>query len=216
MKSMLVIGVGRFGKHLALKLTELGNEVLVIDRDEDAVGKLAPLVTGAKIGDCMEPDVVKSLGVGNFDCCFVCISQDFQSSLEITNTLKEMGARYVVSKADRDIHAKFLLKVGADEIIYPERDMAQRAAMRYSAKNAFDYIELAPDYAIMEMRAPDSWAGRTVVDVDVRNKFGVNIIGLKIDGKVEPVTSAQHRFSLDEHLLVAGAKRDIIRLMDKK
>ncbi len=216
MKSMLVIGVGRFGKHLALKLTELGNEVLIIDRDEDAVNKLAPLVTSARIGDCMEPDVMQSLGVDNFDCCFVCISEDFQSSLEITCMLKEMGAPFVVSKADRDIHAKFLLKVGADEIIYPERDMAQRAAMRFSAKNAFDYIELAPDYAIMEMKAPDSWAGKTILDVDVRNKFGVNIIGLKINGKVEPVTDAKHAFAIGEHLLVAGAKRDIIRLMDKK
>ncbi len=216
MRSMLVIGIGRFGKHLAMKLAELGNEVLIIDKDEETINKIAPFVTSAQIGDCMEEEVMRSLGVRNFDVCFVCISENFQSSLEITSMLKEMGAKFVVSKADRDIHAKFLLKVGADEIIYPERDMARRAAMRYSAKNAYDYIELAPDYALMEMQIPQSWEGKTIIDLDVRNKFGVNIIGIKRTSKVEPITDARHVFEEAEHILVAGSKRDIIRLMDKK
>ena len=216
MRSMLVIGIGRFGKHLAMKLAELGNEVLIIDKDEEAINKVAPFVTSAQIGDCMEEEVMRSLGVRNFDVCFVCISENFQSSLEITSMLKELGAKFVVSKADRDIHAKFLLKVGADEIIYPERDMARRAAMRYSAKNAYDYIELAPDYALMEMQIPQSWEGKTIIDLDVRNKFGVNIIGIKRTSKVEPITDARHVFEEAEHILVAGSKRDIVRLMDKK
>ena len=145
MRSILIIGLGRFGKHLALKLMELGNEVMIVDKDEDVVNKLASQVTRALVGDCMEEGVLESLGVSNFDLCFVCISDDFQSSLEITSILKELGAPCVISKTDRDIHAKFLLKIGADHVIYPERDMAQRAAFKYSAKNAFDYIELTPE-----------------------------------------------------------------------
>ena len=124
MKSILVIGLGRFGRHLAIKLTELGNEVMVVDTNEDAVDKITGIVTRAHIGDCMDEDVLRSLGVSNFDICFVCISNNFQSSLEITSLLKDLGAPYVVSKTDRDIHAKFLLKIGADDGIYPGRDMA--------------------------------------------------------------------------------------------
>ena len=123
MRSMLVIGLGRFGTHLAKNLIQLNNEVMVVDKDEESVSRLEPYVTQAQIGDCADGEVLQALGVGNFDVCFVCISDDFQSSLEITCLLKEMGARYVVSKADREIHAKFLLKVGADAIVHPERDM---------------------------------------------------------------------------------------------
>jgi trk system potassium uptake protein TrkA len=115
---MLVIGLGHFGTHLAEKLSELGNEVMVVDKDEEAVGKIAPYVTKAQIGNCMESDILSSLGVGNFDVCFVCISDNFQSSLEITSLLKELGAKWVISKADRENHAKFLLKIGADDVIF--------------------------------------------------------------------------------------------------
>ncbi len=216
MRSMLVIGAGRFGKHLAMKLTELGNEVLVVDRNEDAVEKIAPYVTSVQIGDCMDEEALRSLGVSNFDVCFVCISDNFQSSLEITSLLKELGAPYVVSKTDRDIHAKFLRKIGADEVIYPERDMAQRTAMRYSSRNAFDYYELSPEYAIFEVLPPESWVGRSVSELEVRGKHHLNVIGIKIDDKVMPLTSADHIFAPDEHMIVAGAKGDILRLVDKK
>jgi trk system potassium uptake protein TrkA len=216
MRSMLVIGLGRFGTHLATKLTELGNEVLVVDRDEDAVSKIESHVTRAQIGDCMNEDVLHALGVGNFDVCFVCISQNFQSSLEITSLLKELGAPYVVAKADREIHAKFLKKIGADEVIYPERDMAQRTAMRYSSRNAFDYFEVSPEYALMEMLPPESWVNKTLRDLDLRTRHRINVIGVKIEGKVNPLVSADHVFAADEHVLIAGVKSDILRLMDKK
>ena len=216
MRSMLAIGLGRFGTHLATKLTQLGNEVLVIDRDEDSVNKIEPYVTRAQIGDCMNEDVLRALGVGNFDVCFVCISENFQSSLEITSLLKELGAPFVVSKADREIHAKFLKKVGADEVIYPERDMAQRTAMRYSSRNAFDYFEVSPEYALIEMLPLESWTNKTLRELDLRTKHRVNVIGIKIDGKVNPLVSADHVIVADEHVLIAGLKSDILRLMDKK
>lgn len=162
MRSMLVIGLGRFGGHLARKLSDLGNEVMVVDMDEEAVEKLAPHVTWAQVGDCMDVDTLRSLGVSNFDICFVCISNNFQSSLEITSLLKDLGAPCVISKTDRDIHAKFLRKIGADDVVYPERDMAQRTAVRYSAHNAYDYIELTSEYAIFELRVPSAWVGKTI------------------------------------------------------
>lgn len=213
MKSMLVIGLGRFGRHLSVKLAELGNEVMIIDKEEDIVEKLAPLVTTSQIGDCRDEDVLKSLGVKNFDVCFVCISDDFQSSLEITSTLKELGAKYVVSKTDREKQAKFLWKIGADEVIHPEMDMAHRVAARFSVKNAFDYFELTPDYVVFEIEAPDSWIGKTVANVNVRMKYGINIIGITQDNKIKPLVKADHVFERDEHLVIAGDKKNCMKLM---
>lgn len=216
MRSMLVIGLGRFGRHLSVKLAELGNEVMVIDKDENTVNKIAPFVTRAQSGDCMGEDVLRSIGAHNFDICFVCISDNFQSSLEITLLLKELGAPYVVSKTDRDTHAKFLRKIGADDIIYPERDMAQRAAVKYSVKNAFDYIELTPEYAIFEMLVPSKWIGKTIRELEIRSKYNVNIIGIKKETQVVPMTNAKYVFSSEEHILIAGSKSDIMKLVDKK
>ncbi len=216
MRSILVIGLGRFGTHLAIKLAELGNEVMVVDVNEEAVEKVASVVTRAQIGDCMDPDILSALGIGNFDVCFVCISDNFQSSLEITSLLKEMGAKNVIAKTDREIHAKFLLKIGADNVIYPERDMAQRTAIKYSATNSFDYIELTPEYAIFELLVPPTWVGKTVKELSVRTRHNINIIGLKKNGKVTPMTNPEHIFSEQEHLLIAGSKEDLLKMIDHK
>ncbi len=214
MRSMLVIGLGDFGEHLALRLAELGNEVMVVDTDERKIDHIADHVTSAQIGDCMDADVIDSLGVTNFDVCFVCISDSFQSSLEITSLLKEAGARWVVSKADREMHAKFLLKLGADAVIHPERDMALRAAVRYSAENAFDYIELTDEYAIYEMSAPREWVGHSLKELLVRSRYGVNVLGIKEGEHVTPITSADRPFVKGEHILVSGSKRDLLRVME--
>ncbi len=216
MKSMMVIGLGRFGTHLAIKLAELGNEVMVVDTDEESVDKIAHLVTKAQIGDCKDADVLRTLGVSNFDICFVCISENFQSSLEITSLLKDLGAPYVISKTDRDIHAKFLLRIGADDVVYPERDMAQRTAVKYSSSLALDYIELTEEYAISEILVPDSWKEKTITELNVRSVYNVNVIGFKINSHVTPMTNAGYTFTGDEHILIAGSKKDIIRLMEKK
>ena len=216
MRSMLVIGAGHFGKNLAIRLTQLGNEVMLVDMDEDALHSLEPLVTRVQIGDCMDKDVLNELGVRNFDVCFVCISDNFQSSMEITSLLKELGARYVVAKADRDIHAGLLKKIGADDVVSPERDMAQRTAARFSAHGAFDYIELSPEYAIMEIVPPTEWVGRNLRDLKIRTEHRVNIIGIRADAKhILPMTSAEHIFTAQEHIIIAGEHKDIVKLINK-
>ncbi|MBP1758618.1 MAG: ktrA [Firmicutes bacterium] len=216
MKSLLIIGLGRFGTHLAMNLMELGNEVMAVDKDEAVVQKLVPSVTRAEIGDCMEVEVLKALGVSNFDICFVCISDEFQASLEITSLLKELGAVKVIAKADRELHAKFLLKVGADEVIYPERDMAKRTAMKYHARNAFDYFELATDYAIAELEVPKSWCGKSLRQLDVRTKHRINVIGVKMDEHVTPMTNPDFAFHCGDRLVIAGRKQDIAAILSGK
>lgn len=213
---MLVIGAGRFGRNLAIRLEELGHEVLVVDVNEDAINRTAPQVTRAEIGDCMDMDVLQALGVRNFDICFVCISKNFQSSMEITSQLKELGAKYVVSKAERDIHADLLRKIGADEVVYPERDMARRTAVRFSGHGAFDYIELSPEYGIFEVSPPVSWIGRSIEEMNVRSRHRFNIIGIKENNHIVPVTRADHVFRPTEHLLIAGEQSDILKWMEKK
>mgnify|MGYP000782557972 FL=1 len=141
MKKVLMIGMGKFGRHLCDSMSKLGNELMVVDVREEVLEELVSKVMNVRIGDCTSEKFLKSLDVGSFDICIVCIGSNFQSSLEITSLLKEMGAKYVISKANRDIHAKFLLRNGADEVIYPNRDIAQRLAVRLSANHVFDYIQ---------------------------------------------------------------------------
>ena len=215
MQSMLVIGAGRFGSNLAVTLTALGNEVLVVDSDEDSIDKLSDRVTRAQIGDCMDINVLEDLGVRNFDVCFVCISDNFQSSMEITSLLKELGARYVVSKSDRELHAGLLKKIGADDVVYPERDMAKRTAVRYSTNGAFDYIELSPEYAITEIEPPAAWIGRCIRDLNVRLHHNVNIIGVRVGATVKPIVSAEYVFNTDEHIYIAGEQKQILKLIKK-
>ena len=194
MKSVLIIGVGRFGRHLARKFVELGNEVMIVDILEEKMKQIISIVTTAQIGDCTNEDVLKSLGVRNFDICFVCIGDNFQASLEITSLLKEMGANYVVSRANREIHAKFLLRNGADEVVYPEKDIAEKAAIRYSADHVFDYIELTPEYSIVEIPPISVWIGKTIAEISVREKYQMNILATKVNGEIFPVPKADHVF----------------------
>ncbi len=216
MRTMLVIGAGRFGKNLAVKLTELHNEVMLVDMNEEAVQKLEPLVTRVQIGDCMDKDVLAELGVRNFDVCFVCISNHFQSSMEITSLLKELGAPYVVAKSDREIHAELLKKIGADDVVYPERDMAQRTAVRYSSKGAFDYIELSPEYAIMEIEVLDDWIDKNIRELNVRTLHRINVIGIRSGKNILPFLSTDHTFHAKEHIIIAGEQKDILKLINKK
>lgn len=216
MRSILIIGLGRFGRHLATSLADLGNELMVIDKNEAVVNKIAPYVTSAQIGDCTDEIVLKDLGVANFDLCFVCISNDLESSLIITMTLKELGAHKVVTKVNQDLHAKFLLQNGADDVIYPERDMAIRTAMKYSAQNAFDYIELSKHYGIFEIAAPKSWIGRSLTEINVRKKYHVNVIAYKCRDQIMPLDKEEYYFSEDQHLIVAGDKKNFHELIAKK
>ena len=215
--TFLVIGLGRFGTSLALRLMDNGSEVMVLDSDEELVSRIAPQVTQAKVGDCMDEEVLRSLDPASFDFSFVCISHSFQASMETTSLLKELGAPMVVAKADRDIHARLLLKIGADEVVFPERDMAARTAMRFSVNGALEYVELAPGYAIFELDVPDHWADKTLLDLDIRKRWGVNVIGRKEDGSILPIDAAGFRFKADTHIMVAGRPDNLTkRLKDRR
>jgi len=209
MKSILLIGLGRFGRHIAIKLHELRHQVLAIDADEKRVDAVLPYVTGAQIGDSTDEEFLASLGVGNFDVCIVAIGDSFQSSLETTSLLKELGARLVVARAARDVHAKFLLRNGADEIVYPEKQLASWTAIRYSSDHIFDYIELDEDHAIFEVSIPESWLGRTIAQLDIRRRHSISVLGIKRDGKLELAVTPDVPLSPDETLLVLGANKDI-------
>lgn len=215
MKSLLVIGLGRFGKHLSLKLAELGNDVMIVDTSEEQMTEIIPYVTSAQIGDCTNEAVLRSLGVNNFDMCFVCIGTNFQSSLEITSLLKELGAKYVVSKAKRDIHAKFLLRNGADEVVYPDKDMAEKLAYRKNANNVFDFIELSDHISIYEIPLIPSWYGKTIAQVNVRSNYHINIIAIKANGELLPLPKADHVFQSNEHIIVIGDKQDVSKIVGK-
>lgn len=211
MKSILLIGLGRFGRHVAIKLHELRHQVMAVDWREECVEAVLPYVTSAQIGDSKSEEFMSSLGVRNFDVCIVAIGDDFQSSLETTSLLKDLGARFVVARAARDVHAKFLLRNGADEIVYPEKQLAAWTAIRYSSDHIFDYIELNADHAIVEVAVPDAWAGQTVGALDVRRKFGLNVLAVKRQGKLNANVTSDTMLLHDETVLVLGSNQAIQR-----
>ena len=211
MKSVLLIGLGRFGIHTAEKLSELKHEVMAVDKNEDRVNDALPFVTNALIGDTTDEDFLESIGVGNYDVCIVTIGEDFQSSLVTTSLLKEMGAKMVVSRASTDVHAKFLLKNGADDIFDPAKQVAFWTAIRFTSDNIFDYIELDENYSIFEISVPEQWHGRAVGEIDIRKKFGISIMGIKVNGKLSMEITAETVFSGNERILVLGNIKSIQR-----
>ena len=215
MKSVLIIGMGKFGYHLCRKMAELGNQIMIVDEKEEALAECLPIVTSAQIGDCTKPDVLKTLGVDNFDYCFVCVGENFQSSLEITSQLKEMGAKHVISKAVRDIQVKFLLRNGADEVIYPDRDIAERLAMRCSASHVFDYIELSRECAVYEILPLQEWVGKSVRQTDIRANYHVNILGIKQGEHTDFVVHPDYCIRQDDHLIVMGNNKDIMPVLER-
>lgn len=213
MKSILLIGLGRFGRRMAQKLRELNHEVLAIDSNEQRVNEALDFVTSAQIADATSETFIRSLGVRDFDLCVVAIGDDFQSSLETTALLKEHGARFVLSRASRGVQAKFLLRNGADDVIYPERQAADWAAMRYSSDHIFDYVKLSPDYSIYEIAIPGEWQGRTIMELAVRQRYHVNVLGIRRGEELEPMPSPEHRFCEDERVLILGNDRDVQKLL---
>ena len=209
MKSVLLIGLGRFGRHMAEKLLEEGNEVLGVDICEERVNDAMDMLTNAQIGDATNELFVESLGVRNFDLCVVAIGDNFQNSLETTALLKDYGAPFVLSRANRDVHAKFLLRNGADRIVYPEKEMAQRMAVKYGNDNIFDCIELTDEYSIYEIPVPESWVGKSILEKDVRKKYGISILATKRLETLYPLPGAEHVFAEDENLIILGHFKDV-------
>lgn len=214
MKSILIIGMGKFGHHLCADLIKNGNDIMVMDKDEAKVRDLIYDVTKVQIGDCTDPQVVKALGINNFDLIFVCIGTNFQSSLEITSLVKEMGGKYVISKANRDVHAKFLLRNGADEVIYPDRDVAVNLAERCTAHNVYDYISISDEYSIYEIPIVPSWIGKSLKEIDVRAVYNVNVIAIiQSDGNVMVMPKVDYALQEADHVKIIGSKEDVAKLL---
>ena len=209
MKNILLIGLGRFGRHIALQLNKLGHEVMAVDSNEERVNEILPIVTNAQIGDSTNTEFLKSLGIGNFDVCIVTIGGNFQNSLETTSLLKELGAKLVVSRAERDVQEKFLLRNGADEVVYPEKQVANWAAIRYTADHIRDYIEVDDAHAIFEVEVPEEWIGKTVGELDIRRKYSINIMATKENEKINMAVSSETVLTDNITLLVLGAYKEL-------
>ncbi len=204
MKNVLLIGLGRFGRHIAMHLNEMEHSIMAVDKNEERVNKVLPFVTNAQIGDSTDAQFLRSLGVGDYDLCIVTIGGDFQSSLETTSLLKELGARFVISRAERDVQAKFLLRNGADEVVYPEKQMAKWTAIRYGSSHILDYIELDETHAILEVPVPKAWFGKTVGQIDIRKKYDINIMALKKNGRMNLSINPDTVMSEGATMLVLG------------
>ena len=209
MKNILLIGLGRFGRHIAMQLNQLGHEVMAVDTNEERVNKVLPFVTNAQIGDSTNAEFLSSLGIGNYDICFVTIGGSFQNSLETTSLLKELGGKLVFSRAERDVQEKFLLRNGADKVIYPEKQVAKWVSIRYTDDHILDYMEVDASHAIFEVEVPEEWIGRTVGDLDIRKKYNINILALQNGEKISIARSADTIFVDDITLLVLGEYKSV-------
>ncbi len=204
MKSVLLVGLGTFGTHIALQLNRLGHQVMGVDRSEDRVNEAMDIVTNAQIGDSTNEAFLRTLGIDNYDFCIVAIGDDFQSSLETTYSLKELGAKFVVSRAERDGQAKFLMRNGADEVLYPEKQVAKWAAIRYSSDHILDYIELDDTHSIFEVSVPPEWDSLSIGQLDIRRKSNINVVAVKTNGKLSLSVTSDTVLSKGQTMLVLG------------
>ena len=211
MKSVLLIGLNNFGVYMAKQLRELGHQVMAVDKREDRIDRVLPFVTDAQIGDSTSEPFLRSLGINNYDVCLVAIGNDFQGSLETASLLKELGAKLVVARADREVQAKFLLRNGADEVINPEKQIAQWAAIRYASNHILDYVKLDEDHAIFEVTVPRDWVGKTIAEIDIRKRYGVNIMAVKENGRMNLTVTPETVLTGSKTMLVLGERRAIQR-----
>ena len=209
MKNILLIGAGRFGRHIAMQLSQLEHQIMAVDIDEERINDILPFVTNAQIGDSTNAEFLRSLGIGNFDVCIVTIGGSFQNSLETTSLLKELGAKCVVSRAERDVHAKFLLRNAADQVVYPEKQVAKWASIRYTDDHILDYMEVDASHAIFEVEVPKEWIGKTVGELDIRRKYDINILAIKNNGELSMAISPDTFFTGNISLLVIGEHKAI-------
>ena len=209
MKSILLIGLNRFGSLLAKRFYELGHQVMAVDWDEDRVNFILPYVTDAQIGDSTNEAFLRSLGISNYDICMVTIGSDFQNSLETTSLLKELGGKYIVSRADRERQAKFLLRNGADDVINPDKQIAEWAAIKYTSNHIIDYVKLDEEHAIFEVPVPKDWEGKSIGRMNIRKKYGINVLGVKENGKMNYTVLPEHILTADKSILVLGELKAI-------
>ena len=209
MKSVLIIGLGRFGRHIAMKLNDLNHQVMAVDQNEERVNAVLPFVTNAQIGDSTNEEFLSSLGIRNFDACIVAIGDNFQNSLETASLLKELGAKKVIARASRGVQEKFLLRNGADEVVYPEKQLAAWTAIRCTSEHILDYIELDKDYSIYELEIPSDWNGKTIIEVNIRKKYGINILGIRENGKLNMNITPDTVLDSRKSVLVLGHQKQI-------
>lgn len=209
MKSVLLIGLGRFGRHIAMKLYDLGHQVMAVDSNEERINAVLPFVTNAQIGDSTNEEFLSSLGIRNFDACIVAIGDDFQSSLETASLLKEMGAKHVVARASRGVQEKFLLRNGADEVVYPEKQLAAWTAIRCTSEHILDYMQLDDDYSIFELEIPADWNGKTILQLDIRRKHGINVLGIRENGKLNMNITPDTVLSNGKSILILGQQKAV-------
>ncbi|NBH71927.1 TrkA family potassium uptake protein [Clostridiaceae bacterium] len=209
MKAILLIGLGRFGRQIARKLSDLNHQVMAVDHDEERVNAALPFVTSAQIGDSTSEEFLSSLGIRNFDACIVTIGDNFQNSLETASLLKELGAKKVIARASRGVQEKFLLRNGADEVVYPEKQLAAWTAIRCTSEHILDYIELDKECSIFELSVPDEWGGNSIVQLDIRKKYGINILGIRENGKLNMNVVPDTVFGRGQSILVLGKPKAV-------
>ena len=209
MKSVLLIGLGRFGRHIARKLNDLNHQVMAVDQNEERVNAVLPFVTNAQIGDSTNEEFLSTLGIRNFDTCIVAIGDNFQNSLETASLLKELGAKKVIARASRGVQEKFLLRNGADEVVYPEKQLASWTAIRCTSEHILEYIELDKDYSIFELEIPVEWNGKTGIQLNIRKKYGINILGIRENGQLNMNITPDTLLDSEKSILVLGNQKEI-------
>ena len=209
MRTVLLIGVGRFGLRIAMRLAEMKVEVMAVDKNEERVKAAVPYVTSGVVGDSTSEEFLKTIGVRNFDECVVAIGDDVLASIETTCQLKELGAKRIIARASKDIHERLLLRNGADEIVFPEKQMANWTALRCGTENIFDYLELNDEYAGFDVKVPDAWCGKSIGQLDIRRRYGLNIMAVKRGSDMEIAVGTDYVLEPGETMLVLGRQSDV-------
>lgn len=215
MKSILLIGMGKFGRTLGEKLLAMGDEVMIVDKNEDVINSLSGKYADSLIANCMIEENLASMDVPSFNACVVAIGDDFQSSLEVTSLLKDLGAKRVISRATTDIQRKLLLRMGADEVIYPDMDIAEKLAVRLNSDKVINYIDIDSDYSIFEISIPEKWIGRKLADINPRAKFGMNILTVKRGRQVISSLDGNFVFGEGDQIVVFGDTAKILAFANK-
>lgn len=209
MKTILVIGVGRFGKHLIKKLVDMDHQVMAVDTIERRVDDILDYAESALIGDSTDKDFMMSLGIRDFDICYVTIGDNFENSMLTTYLLKELGAKYVIARASRDRQVDLLRRAGADDVVYPEKQVASWSAIRYSSDHLFDYFELPGGYGVFEVEVLPKWIGKSIMELDIRKKYNITIIGVKHGEKLNMNILPNTILTKDMRMMVIGELTEI-------